>query len=55
MLNIPLLFFKEPDYPYMEIEQHVDLFSQKVKTEDQFIEVKSVTGHKLDREHSVLE
>uniref|UniRef100_K1PTH6 non-specific serine/threonine protein kinase n=1 Tax=Magallana gigas TaxID=29159 RepID=K1PTH6_MAGGI len=46
---------REPDYPYMEIGQHIDLFSQKVKTEDQFIEVKSVTGHKLDRENSVLE
>eukprot|EP00105_Crassostrea_gigas_P044576 XP_019928724.1 PREDICTED: uncharacterized protein LOC105342841 [Crassostrea gigas] len=49
------VILKEPDYPYMEIGQHIDLFSQKVKTEDQFIEVKSVTGHKLDRENSVLE
>lgn len=55
VFNILLLFLKEPDYPYMEIGQHIDLFSQKVKTEDQFIEVKSVTGHKLDRENSLLE
>ena len=47
--------FQELDYPFMEAGQPVDLFSQKVRAGDQFMDIQSVTDHKLDIETTVLE
>ncbi|XP_061180809.1 uncharacterized protein LOC133189455 [Saccostrea echinata] len=49
------VIMKEPEHPFMEVGKFHSPFDGKLKSGDQFMDVKFVLDHKLDLENSVLE